>query len=37
VGLSIAKSIAQKHGGSLSIANAPSGGAVVELQLPAVD
>jgi C4-dicarboxylate-specific signal transduction histidine kinase len=37
VGLSIAKSIAQKHGGSLSIANAPCGGAVVELQLPAVD
>jgi len=37
VGLSIAKSIAQKHGGSLSIANNPSGGAVVELQLPAVD
>jgi signal transduction histidine kinase len=37
VGLSISKSIAQKHGGSLSIANNPTGGAVVELQLPAVD
>jgi C4-dicarboxylate-specific signal transduction histidine kinase len=37
VGLSISKSIAQQHGGSLTIATAPSGGAVVELQLPAVD
>jgi C4-dicarboxylate-specific signal transduction histidine kinase len=37
VGLSISKSIAQHHGGSLTIANIPSGGAVVELQLPAVD
>jgi C4-dicarboxylate-specific signal transduction histidine kinase len=37
VGLSISKSIAQQHGGSLTIANSPSGGAVVELQLPAVD
>jgi signal transduction histidine kinase len=37
VGLSISKSIAQKHGGSLSIANNPTGGVVVELQLPAVD
>lgn len=37
VGLSISKSIAQQHGGSLSIGNSPSGGAVVELQLPVVD
>lgn len=37
VGLSISKSIAQQHGGSLSIGNSPSGGAVVELQLPTVD
>ena len=37
VGLSIAKSIAQQHGGSLSIGNCPSGGAVVELQLPVMD
>jgi signal transduction histidine kinase len=37
VGLSISKSIAQQHGGSLIIANSPTGGAVVELQLPAVD
>jgi C4-dicarboxylate-specific signal transduction histidine kinase len=37
VGLSISKSIAQQHGGSLSIGNCPSGGAVVELQLPVVD
>jgi signal transduction histidine kinase len=37
VGLSISKSIAQQHGGRLSIGNSPSGGAVVSLQLPAVD
>jgi signal transduction histidine kinase len=37
VGLSISKSIAQHHGGSLSIGNSPSGGAVVELQLPVAD
>jgi C4-dicarboxylate-specific signal transduction histidine kinase len=37
VGLSISKSIAQQHGGSLSIGNSPTGGAVVALQLPAVD
>jgi signal transduction histidine kinase len=37
VGLSISKSIAMKHGGSLSIGNSPTGGAVVELQLPLVD
>ena len=37
VGLSISKSIAMKHGGSLSIGNSPLGGAVVELQLPLVD
>jgi C4-dicarboxylate-specific signal transduction histidine kinase len=37
VGLSISKSIAHQHGGILSIGNSPSGGAVVELQLPAVD
>lgn len=36
VGLSISKSIAQQHGGSLSIQNNPLGGAVVELQLPAL-
>jgi signal transduction histidine kinase len=38
VGLYISKSIAQQHGGRLSIGNSPSGGgAVVSLQLPAVD
>jgi signal transduction histidine kinase len=37
VGLSISKSIAQQHGGSLSIGNSPTGGAVVSLQLPALD
>jgi signal transduction histidine kinase len=37
VGLSISKSIAQQHGGRLSIGNSTSGGAVVSLQLPAVD
>lgn len=37
VGLSISKSIAIRHGGSLNIGNNPLGGAVVELQLPLVD
>jgi C4-dicarboxylate-specific signal transduction histidine kinase len=37
VGLSISKSIALQHGGSLSIGNNPSGGAVVVLLLPMVD
>lgn len=37
VGLSISKSIAQHHGGSLHIGNSPAGGAVVSLQLPAID
>jgi signal transduction histidine kinase len=37
VGLSISKSIAMRHGGSLSIGNSPLGGAVVELLLPLVD
>jgi signal transduction histidine kinase len=37
MGLSISKSIAQQHGGRLSIGNSTSGGAVVSLQLPAVD
>ena len=34
VGLSISKAIAEKHGGSLAIANAPEGGALVTLRLP---
>ena len=37
VGISIAKSIAHQHGGSLTIRNSPTGGAVVTLQLPAVN
>ena len=37
VGLSISKSIAEKHGGSLTIANAVDGGALVELNLPAAN
>ncbi|ALK87442.1 sensor histidine kinase [Limnohabitans sp. 63ED37-2] len=37
VGLSISKSIAQQHGGNLTIGNSPLGGAVVELQLPVMD
>jgi signal transduction histidine kinase len=37
VGLSISKSIAKLHGGSLGIRNNPGGGAVVQLQLPALD
>lgn len=36
VGLSISKAIAQMHNGSLSISNEVSGGAVVELSLPAI-
>jgi C4-dicarboxylate-specific signal transduction histidine kinase len=35
VGLSISKTIAEIHGGSLSITNAVNGGALVELNLPA--
>lgn len=37
VGLSISKAIAQMHNGSLSISNAAGGGAVVELNLPALN
>lgn len=37
VGLSISKAIAQMHNGSLSISNAAEGGAVVELDLPALN
>jgi len=36
VGLSISKTIAQMHNGSLTISNAVDGGALVELNLPAV-
>jgi signal transduction histidine kinase len=35
VGLSISKTIAEKHSGSLTITNAMDGGAIVELNLPA--
>jgi len=35
VGLSISKTIAEMHGGSLTITNAVGGGALVELNLPA--
>jgi C4-dicarboxylate-specific signal transduction histidine kinase len=34
VGFSISRAIAEKHGGSLTIANAPEGGACVTLDLP---
>ncbi len=37
VGLSISNTIAEMHGGSLSITNATGGGALVELDLPAFD
>jgi len=37
VGLSISKTIAEMHNGSLSVTNAVDGGALVELNLPAVD
>jgi C4-dicarboxylate-specific signal transduction histidine kinase len=36
VGLSISKTIAEMHSGSLTIANAVGGGALVELNLPAI-
>jgi C4-dicarboxylate-specific signal transduction histidine kinase len=36
VGLSISKTIAEMHSGSLMIANAVGGGALVELNLPAI-
>jgi signal transduction histidine kinase len=36
VGLSISKTIAEMHSGSLTISNAVDGGALVELNLPAV-
>lgn len=36
VGLSISKTIAEMHNGSLTITNAVGGGAVVELNLPAI-
>jgi signal transduction histidine kinase len=34
VGLSISRTIAELHGGSLTIANAVGSGALVELNLP---
>ena len=37
VGLSISKSIAQQHQGQLDINNNPGGGAVVVVQLPAIE
>ena len=37
VGLSISKTIAEMHSGSLTISNAVDGGAIVELNLPAVN
>lgn len=37
VGLSISKSIAEKHSGTLAITNAKNGGALVELNLPAAN
>ncbi len=37
LGLSIARQIARAHGGELSAANAPSGGAIFSLKLPLVD
>jgi C4-dicarboxylate-specific signal transduction histidine kinase len=36
VGLSISKTIAKMHSGSLTITNAVGGGALVELNLPAI-
>jgi signal transduction histidine kinase len=36
LGLSIVRQVAEQHGGSVSVANAPDGGAVFTLQLPVV-
>jgi signal transduction histidine kinase len=35
LGLSIARDVAVRHGGTLRVGRAPSGGALVELRLPA--
>ncbi len=37
LGLSIARKIAEAHGGTLTIANHPEGGAVITLSLPVTD
>ncbi|MEN6392795.1 MAG: ATP-binding protein, partial [Anaerolineaceae bacterium] len=37
LGLAIARKIAEAHGGTLTIANHPQGGAVVTLSLPVTD
>ena len=37
LGLPIAKAIAESHGGTLSLANAPDGGLVATLRIPAAD
>jgi len=36
LGLAIVKQVAEQHGGNISVANAPDGGAVFTLRLPAV-
>ncbi|HQR90609.1 MAG TPA: ATP-binding protein, partial [Caulobacter sp.] len=35
LGLAVVKAIAEAHGGTVSAANRPDGGAVLELRLPA--
>jgi signal transduction histidine kinase len=37
LGLSIVSSVAQAHGGSLSVAARPAGGLEVTVELPAID
>ncbi|MFZ3559879.1 sensor histidine kinase [Streptomyces sp. BH055] len=37
LGLAIARDVAERHGGSLTVRSAPEGGALFELELPAVD
>jgi signal transduction histidine kinase len=37
LGLALARSIAETHGGCLTCANQPAGGAVFRLILPAID
>jgi signal transduction histidine kinase len=36
LGLSIVRAIIERHGGTVTVTNAPNGGAMFELDLPAV-